>query len=105
MECYTLALSQQYIDTGNYVVCNAANQTLAACLGTFVGATRCDRTARIGGLYRRILLPKPTVQKSPGSPHIMYQPGLPLFLRSSVMSEHAKKDLKPVLQAAYLLVH
>ncbi len=84
-----LGMPKQYIESGNYIVSKPANLVLEACLGTCVGVTLCDKTAKIGGLYH-ILLSEPTDAAIPWQPSYYASSGLPAFI-DAVCNEGANR--------------
>ncbi len=67
--------------SGTYVVSNTKDEILEAYLGTCVGVSLCDRTAKAGGLIH-LLLPEPTGIAKSWQAESYATVGLPLFIRA-----------------------
>ena len=95
-------MAAQIVPSGSYRISGEKSEILEAYLGSCVGLTLCDRTARLGGLLH-LLLPEPTGEDIPYQPETYASVGLPIFVRALLDAGARRERLEACIAGGALV--
>ena len=95
-------ISKYHVAAGSYYASGKEQKLLQAFLGTCVGVTLYDKTARVGGLIH-ILLPEPVSSEGSLFPEKYASTAMPIFIQALCDAGADKKNLSAVIAGGALV--